>query len=198
MSLYVLRHASAGTSRPNPLLDAKRPLDKEGKEHCLHLAHTLNALKISFDLIVSSPLKRALQTAQLIATETSYEAQIVTSAALAPSATFAQFKRLVEETGRPIETPAPVRENILVVGHNPNISDFIGRLITPGACAVEETEGAERQSKAALVRLRKGSLARVALGRGATGTLQSILEPRVVRALYRTSTVNSRRSISRK
>jgi phosphohistidine phosphatase len=35
MNLYILRHASAGTSRENPLLDVKRPLDKEGKQQCL-------------------------------------------------------------------------------------------------------------------------------------------------------------------
>src|SRR6266700_3013558 len=55
MNLYILRHASAGLRRPNPLLDSKRPLDKEGKKHCLQLAHVLNALNIQFDLIVSSP-----------------------------------------------------------------------------------------------------------------------------------------------
>ena len=76
MNLYILRHASAGLRRPNPLLDSKRPLDKEGKKHCLQLAHILNALDIQFDLIVSSPLKRCLQTAALIGTETGYEAQI--------------------------------------------------------------------------------------------------------------------------
>ena len=68
--------ARFGEPRKNPLLDPKRPLDKEGKKHCLQLAHVLNALNIQFDLIVSSPLKRCLQTASLVGTETGYEAQI--------------------------------------------------------------------------------------------------------------------------
>ncbi|HEU5341968.1 SixA phosphatase family protein, partial [Edaphobacter sp.] len=63
MNLFLLRHASAGTRRPNPLLDVKRPLDKEGKKHCQQLAQLLNALDVQFDLVVSSPLKRCLQTA---------------------------------------------------------------------------------------------------------------------------------------
>ena len=54
MNLYILRHASAGLRRSNPLLDIKRPLDKEGKKHCLQLAYVLNALNIQFDFIVSS------------------------------------------------------------------------------------------------------------------------------------------------
>jgi phosphohistidine phosphatase len=195
MNLYLLRHASAGTSRPNPTLDAKRPLDQEGKEYCLHLAHTLNALKVSFDLIASSPLKRALQTAQLIATETGYESQILQSAGLSPAASFADFRRLLDEALRSQQAPAPVRENVLMVGHNPNLSAFLGALIVP------RTPDGEPETMAAQIRLRKGSLARVSLVRGAAsspGTLTTILEPRVVRALYRTSTASSRRNTSRK
>src|ERR1700678_2956924 len=114
MNLYILRHASAGVRRVNPNLDKKRPLDKEGKRHCLQLAHVLNAMKLQFDLIVSSPLKRSMQTASLVGTETGYEAKILTSAALAPEATFTQFQKLLKECDG--------RENVLVVGHNPNIT----------------------------------------------------------------------------
>ena len=85
MNLFILRHASAGTRRTNPVVDVKRPLDKEGKRHSLQLAYVLNALNVNFDLVVSSPLKRSLQTAQLIGTETGYETPILISEALAPS-----------------------------------------------------------------------------------------------------------------
>jgi phosphohistidine phosphatase len=177
MNLYILRHASAGLRRPNPLLDSKRPLDKEGKKHCLQLAHVLNALNIQFDLIVSSPLKRCLQTASLVGTETGYEAQILHSTALAPEATLKDFQKLLRECSK--------RENLLVVGHNPNLTDFLGSLLVPASGPV------------AKVRLRKGSLARVVLTRG-PATLQALLDPRTVRALYATSTKSSRRKTSRK
>jgi phosphohistidine phosphatase len=52
-------------------------------------------------------------------------------------------------------------------------------------------------SPEAKVRLRKGSLARVVLTRG-PATLQGLLDPRTVRALYATSTKSSRRKTSRK
>ena len=119
MNLYILRHASAGTRRANPVLDLKRPLDKEGKEQCLRLAMVLNAMKVSFDAVYSSPLKRSLQTAQLIATETGFEPQITSTAALAPEARFADFLQLVHQ--------ANDFENVLVVGHNPNLQTFLGR-----------------------------------------------------------------------
>jgi phosphohistidine phosphatase len=35
MNLFILRHASAGLRRANPILDVKRPLDKDGKAQCL-------------------------------------------------------------------------------------------------------------------------------------------------------------------
>jgi phosphohistidine phosphatase len=177
MNLFILRHASAGMRRPNPLLDSKRPLDKEGKKHCLQLAHVLNALDIQFDLIVSSPLKRCLQTASFIGTETGYEARILNSTALAPTATLKDFQNLLRECSD--------RENLLVVGHNPNLTSFLGSLLVPAS-------GPE-----AKVRLRKGSLARVVLTRG-PATLQWLLDPRTVRALYATSTKSSRRKTSRK
>src|ERR1700722_2007249 len=123
MNLYILRHASAGLRRSNPILDLKRPLDKEGKKHCLQLAYVLNALNVQFDLIVSSPLKRCLQTASLVGAETGYEAQILSSNALAPSATLQDFRGLLHE--------CEGAENVLVVGHNPNLSSFLGSLLVP-------------------------------------------------------------------
>ena len=182
LNLYLLRHASAGTRRVNPKLDLKRPLDKEGKQHCFQLAHVLNALKIGFDLIVSSPLKRSLQTAQFVGTETGYENKILHAEALRPEAEYSQFLHLLGE--------CRTYENVLMVGHNPTLTYFLGHLIGNGA---GEGDAVQR----ARVRLRKGSLARVTVERG-PGLLQWLLEPRIVRALYATSTNSSRRKTSRK
>lgn len=187
MNLFILRHASAGVSRANPTIDRKRPLDKDGKRHCLQLAHVLNAMKLQFDLIVSSPLKRCMQTASLVGTEMGYEEQIRTSPALAPGAGFDQFQKLVQECSE--------FENVLMVGHNPNLTLFIGSLLLPAA----SRSGADLVSRNGfpLVRLRKGSLARLSFARG-PATLQWMLDPRTVRALYATSTTKSRRKSSRK
>jgi phosphohistidine phosphatase len=182
MNLFILRHASAGTSRANPLLDKRRPLDKEGKRHCLQLAALLNAQKTTFDLIVSSPLKRSLQTAQFVATEMGYEAQIVQSEALAPTATFKDFQKLLQT----VTSSNPGRENILVVGHNPNLVAFLGALLVPAGAA-----------DLPRIRLRKGSIAHVTFTRG-PAMLQNLIDPRLVRAVYTTSTKSSRRKTSKK
>ena len=187
MNLYILRHGSAGVKRANPILDHKRPLDKDGKRHCLQLAHVLNSMKVQFDLIVSSPLKRSMQTASLVGTEMGYEAKILTSAALAPDATFAQFQKLLRECAG--------HENLLVVGHNPNLAGFMGSLLVPAAAC--PASGLDACIGAACVRLRKGSLARLSLTRG-PAALQWLLDPRTVRALYATSTARALRKTSRK
>jgi phosphohistidine phosphatase len=85
MNLYLMRHANAGLARENPLLDAKRSLIKEGKEQCMLMARMLSALKVQVDVIVSSPLKRALQTAQFVGTELGYDAKVEISRRSGPT-----------------------------------------------------------------------------------------------------------------
>lgn len=182
LNVFLMRHASAGTSRTNPKLDVKRPLDKDGKRHCLQLAQVLSNLRINFDLIVSSPLKRCLQTAQLVGTELGYEAKILHAQALEPGADFAQFQRLLHECRS--------YENVLMVGHNPNMTAFMGQLIAING-------NRENSHVMASVRLRKGSIARITVERG-PATLKWLLDPRIVRALYATSIKSSRRKTSRK
>ncbi len=182
MNLYVLRHASAGTSRANPILDVRRPLDKVGKRDCVLLGNTLSSIKVQFDLIISSPLKRSLQTASLVGTETGYEQKILLSDALAPMANFDQFSRLLDQCSS--------YESLLIVGHSPNLVEFLGLLLQPPGM---RDDGA----RPAAVRLRKGAIARLSMDRG-IATLQWMLDPRIVRTLYASSTPRSRRKTSRK
>ena len=181
MNLYILRHANAGTRRPNPTLDLKRPLDKEGKEQCLRLAHLLNAMKINFDAVYSSPLKRSMQTAQLVATETGFETKVLKSTALAPEAKFADFLQLLQQVND--------RESVLVVGHNPNLQTFLGSLLVP--------QDPRREVAVPLIRLRKCSMARVSMVRG-PAMLMGLIDPRLVRTIYIASTTKSRPKTSRK
>src|SRR5580698_7789140 len=175
MNLYILRHASAGTSRENPLLDVKRPLDKEGKQQCLLVGNYLNALRVQFDLIASSPLKRALQTASLVGNEVGYDAKIQVTDALAPAATVTAFQEFIAKLGQ--------HENVLIVGHNPNLSQFLGSLIvSPGR---------------ANIRVRKGAIARVDYTRR-PGILHWLVDPRILRGVYTNVTKRSLRKTSRK
>jgi phosphohistidine phosphatase len=174
MNLYILRHASAGTRRANPVVDVKRPLDKEGKQQCILVGRFLSALNVQFDRVVSSSLKRALQSASLVGTETGYEGRIDISDALAPEAGVAKFQELVRSLMK--------YENVLVVGHNPNLTLFFGSLLAPGA----------RIS----TRLRKGAIGRIDCTR-LPGTLHWLVDPRILRG-YAKATKSSRPKTSRK
>ena len=92
-----------------------------------------------------------------------YEAQILHSTALAPDAALKDFQKLLRECSE--------RENLLLVGHNPNLATFLGSLLVPNS------------NPEARIRLRKGSLARVVLTRG-PAILQGLLDPRTVRATW--------------
>jgi phosphohistidine phosphatase len=175
MILYLMRHANAGTPRGNPILDSKRSLVKEGKEQCMLMARVLVALKAPIDTIVSSPLKRALQTAQLVGTELGFDGKVEISPGLGLNASFADFQNmLVKYAGR---------DGVLAVGHNPNIFQFLGRVITGNG--------------GASVRMRKGSIARIDMERHPP-RLQWLLDPRSARAIYASVTKSSRPKTSRK
>ena len=175
MNLYMMRHANAGVRRDNPALDAKRALIKEGKDQCILIARMLNTMRVQVDVIVSSPLKRALQTAQLVGTEMGYEAKVEVSAALAPEGDFAAFQKLLEKYAD--------REGILIVGHNPNLFKFLGRLITGNGGAG--------------IRMRKGAVARVDMAKHPP-LLQWLIDPRMARWIYASVAKSSRPKTSRK
>jgi phosphohistidine phosphatase len=175
MNLYLMRHANAGLSRGNPVLDAKRSLIKEGKDQCMLMARVLSALRVQVDVIVSSPLKRALQTAQFVGTELGYEAKVEISPALGLNADFSAFQQMLSSYAD--------REGVLVVGHNPNLFQFLGRLITGNGGAA--------------IRMRKGSIARVDMDRHPP-LLRWLIDPRMARSIYASIPKSARPKASRK
>src|ERR1035438_992834 len=100
MNVYLLGHANAGLPRENLKLDAKRSLIKEGKDQCMLMARLLGALKVQVDVIVSSPLKRATQTAQFVGTELGYDGKVEICAALAPGGDYGDFLQMLLKATR--------------------------------------------------------------------------------------------------
>jgi phosphohistidine phosphatase len=96
--------------------------------------------------------------------------------ALRPGASFADFRRLLEKYAK--------QEAIMVVGHNPNLSEFLGRTISEPGCE-------------AAIELKKGSVAKVELGRGGA-VLHWCISPKVLRLLYSAAAESSRPKTSRK
>src|SRR3569833_2506540 len=112
MNLYLMRHANAGVPRDSAKLDAKRGLIAEGKEQCMLMGRLLGALKVHPDIVVSSPLKRALQTAQIVSNELAYDGKVEISSALDLSAGYAENQKQNNKNTN--------RQDVMFVGHNPN------------------------------------------------------------------------------
>jgi phosphohistidine phosphatase len=176
MIIYFLRHASAGSHLANPKKDEKRGLDQDGIEQCGYVGRALAALDVGVDAIIASPLKRATQTASLVGNEMGFEGKLQTDPALRPEATFADFRKLL---GRYVKNEA-----IMVVGHNPNLSEFAGRLIADG-------------NREAGIDLKKGAVARVELSRQ-SGTLTWCLTPKLLKTLQASAAESVRPKTSRK
>ena len=176
MFLYFLRHASAGQRLSTAKNDEKRALDKDGIEQCGFIGRALAALGVQVEVILSSPLKRATQTAALVGNEMGHEGKLVLENALRPQAAFSDFQKMLEKYAR--------QDSILVVGHNPNLREFLVRVICDSGCE-------------AVIELKKGAVAKVEMRRN-TGSLSWCITPRILRTLYAAATESSRPKTSRK
>jgi len=156
--------------------DEKRALDKDGIEQCGFIGRALAALGVQVEVILSSPLKRATQTAALVGNEMGHEGKLVLENALRPQAAFSDFQKMLEKYAR--------QDSILVVGHNPNLREFLGRVICDSGCE-------------AVIELKKGAVAKVEMRRN-TGSLSWCITPRILRTLYAAATESSRPKTSRK
>src|SRR6478736_9274523 len=67
MKLYILRHGDAVEHGDSRYKENERPLTPKGLQRTKQLTHTLRQMEISFDAILSSPLIRARQTAEIVA-----------------------------------------------------------------------------------------------------------------------------------
>ena len=75
--------------------DEKRPIDKLGEEQSHDVGRALAALGVTVNVIVSSPLTRAMQTAAIVSQELGHEEKLVIDDGLRPEATFEKFKALL-------------------------------------------------------------------------------------------------------
>ena len=172
MIIYFVRHASAGEHVSNPKKDERRPLDADGIEQCGFVGRALAALDAQPDVIISSPLKRATQTASLIGNEMGFEGKLQLEADLKPVAAFTDFRRMLEKYAK--------YEAIMVVGHNPSITEFLSRSIAKAGCE-------------ARIEFKKGAVARAETGRNAA-TLNWFLTPRIARAIQSAAAAEAEKS----
>lgn len=137
MKLILLRHGIAvehGT--PGYERDSERPLIPEGRRKVRLIAKTLARLKIIPDVILTSPLVRAHQTAEIVATVLRLKKRLHFCV---PLASGGDAKRLVVEVNK-LHGNA---ESVMLVGHEPDMSLLISLLLTgtPSGAAIDLKKG---------------------------------------------------------
>ncbi len=140
MRLYIVRHGIAVPSGTPGIAENDRPLTKEGIEKMEKVASGLRNLDIVPDLILSSPLPRAKQTAEIVRRILGDQVPLKITETLAPGGNRTQLYR---------EFPAkPKLEGIMIVGHQPSLGEIAGEIAwgsdqnyivlkKGGACAIE-------------------------------------------------------------
>jgi phosphohistidine phosphatase len=170
MDIYLLRHSSANHYDPAKD-DDKRPIDNTGEQQSHDVGRALAALDPKLDVLISSPLTRAMQTAEIVAAELGHKDKIVTDKALRPEASYAEFVDLLARYGK--------KKAIMVVGHNPSMTEFLVQMLAGSDAA-------------AFVDFKKGAVAKIEKSEGQPTVLKWFLTPKVVRAIQKASASSSR------
>ncbi len=159
--LLIVRHGIAVEPGTAGIADADRPLTPKGVNRMRQVAEGLFRLELKLDRIVTSPLPRARQTAEIIAEALDAEGLLEVSNVLQAGAAAATIERFLRERRE---------ERLMIVGHNPALSDLISLLVLG-------------MTHPLLCDLKKGAVA--ALERAAPGqgpyTLAWIAPPRLFR-----------------
>jgi phosphohistidine phosphatase len=143
MELYFLRHGAAAPRDDWEGEDASRPLTEQGREEVARVAAFLARTAPALDAIVTSPYRRASETADIVAQHLNLQDKVVSDARIAPGFDADRLVKLVKQF--------PEAEALLLVGHEPDFSITIreltgGRvLLKKGALAFVET--AEKSPK---------------------------------------------------
>jgi len=167
MELYIVRHALAEPlGKGNEFSDEKRALTDDGRKRMREVVKGLKKLGVELDLILTSPLTRAIETAEILAGSKGINRnEIKQTLSLAPGAPSEQLCAEIKSQG-----PA---ESIAIVGHQPDLGNLISRL-------VQNAEGVVS------VELKKGSICCINLTEtipSLRGDLMWLLTPRQLRML---------------
>jgi phosphohistidine phosphatase len=154
-TLFLVRHAKSSKDDP-ALPDKERPLNDRGMHDAPRMGQRLAKCGIEPDLIVSSPARRALATAEIIAKKLNYKFKDIVVDERVYESSPDQLLEVIRELG---EKP----KHVMLFGHNPEFAQLAQALsheITEmPTCAVAEFEfdikswsdvGTEEPTKVAL------------------------------------------------
>jgi phosphohistidine phosphatase len=160
--LYLIRHGLAEARGDQWPDDTKRPLTEEGMSRLRKQARALARLEVTIDVLLTSPLVRTRQTAEILAAGLEPRPHIIAVDSLAPDGSYQAVVADLEKQAR--------KTRIALVGHEPSIGELAARLI-----------GARHA-----IEFRKGAVCRIdvtALPPSGSGALRWFLTPKFMRAI---------------
>lgn len=117
---YLMRHGLAVEPGTPDIADDDRPLTKVGEKRVREMAEGLRLLDPDLQRIVSSPLPRALRTAEIVAEVLHARSILVSEDALRADRDAASIRSWLENQAE---------ERMLIVGHNPAVSELLSLLL---------------------------------------------------------------------
>ena len=160
MDLFILRHGIAVEHGAHGYKEPDRPLTAKGERKLWQVAEAMEALKLSFDLIVSSPYTRARQTAEIVAEAFNARRKLEFSDTLLPGGSVKELLGFINHY-------QPEPDSVLLVGHEPYLSELIS-LLASGETAM-------------LLNFKKGGLCKLSaesLKAGRCASLEWLLTPK--------------------
>ena len=165
MYIYLLRHAIAVERGPVHEPNDDRPLSKKGVKRFLKVARGIAALLDKIDVILTSPLKRAHETAIITAKHCGIPHKVVITEHLLPGC--------IHNTIIPLLRKNKGKKHVMLVGHEPDLSRLASNLLGSSRSVIEFKKGA-------LCCIELPSLALNAIG-----VLQWHLQPKQLRTIKR-------------
>jgi phosphohistidine phosphatase len=124
MHLYFLRHGLAGQRTDWHGGDFARPLTEDGTKRMLREAAAIKKLKPGIEVIITSPLVRAHQTANIVAKKLNLLDRLFTEELLKPGFRPDALQEIVKKYA--------AAGTLLLVGHEPDFSTVISHIIGGG------------------------------------------------------------------
>ena len=153
--------------------DTKRQLTVSGKKEVVEIAKSLKKLGVNFNVIISSPLTRAFQTAKIIAEEYNLTEQIEQSEDLKPNGSKDSLSNKLSKLS--------IDSVILIVGHEPYLSSMINDIISNS-----DTDRNYNKNHNNNIILKKAGLSRIKITSTVPkfkGELRWLLTPRILKKL---------------
>lgn len=157
MELFILRHGEAGKRLSSATGDRSRPLTSTGKAEVLEEARALKRIGIKFNVIVTSPLKRAYETANIVANIYKKKNILKIWNELAPEGSVTDVYQKISQFGP--ET------SIFMVGHEPQLTE-----ITKGIIHKDKTASCN-------IVLKKAGLVRINISKSNPSPKRSLASP---------------------